>query len=110
MAQALANKVAIVTGGNSGIGEATVHRFAREGAAVAILARREPEGLRVQDAVRAAGGAATFIRCDLMVRASIEEAVARTVDAYGGLHILVNNAGGGFPHSLSQPDDDAWAR
>ena len=110
MPQALQHKVAIVTGGNSGIGEAVVHRFAREGASVAILARREREGLRVQEEVRKEGGAATFFTCDLMDRASIESAVAAAVETYGTLHILVNNAGGGFPHSLSEVDDDAWNR
>jgi NAD(P)-dependent dehydrogenase (short-subunit alcohol dehydrogenase family) len=111
VSQALAGKVAIVTGGNSGIGRAVVHRFARTGASVAILARREREGLEVQDEVRKDGGAATFFTCDLMERVSIESAVAAAVETYGpAIHILVNNAGGGFPHSLFQPDDDAWNR
>jgi NAD(P)-dependent dehydrogenase (short-subunit alcohol dehydrogenase family) len=107
----LAGKVAIVTGGNSGIGAATVQRFAREGARVAILARREQEGLVVQHAVRDAGGDASFIACDVLDSAAMEAAVARTVDLYGGVQVLVNNAGGGAPDPFPEPGgDEAWER
>jgi NAD(P)-dependent dehydrogenase (short-subunit alcohol dehydrogenase family) len=112
MAGGLEGKIAIVTGGNSGIGEATVHRFAREGARVAILARREEEGLAVERAVREAGADATFIRCDVTELADIESAVAKTVNLYGGVHVLVNNAGGGggrAPDPFPEPGgDDAF--
>ena len=57
----LEGKIAIVTGGNSGIGEATVHAYAREGASVAIMARRSEEGTKVKDFVRNQGGTAEFI-------------------------------------------------
>ena len=111
MAGGLEGKVAIVTGGNAGIGEATVRRFVREGARVAIVARREQQGLAVQQAMRDAGGDATFIRCDVTERADIEAAVARTIDLYGGLHALVNNAGGGgragiTPDPFPEPGGD----
>jgi 3-oxoacyl-[acyl-carrier protein] reductase len=100
--------VALVTGGNSGIGEATVHRLAREGAQVAILARREPEGQAVARAVAEAGGEALFVGCDVTERAAVEAAVAQVVERCGGVHILFNNAGGAQPHDLTQPGDDAW--
>ena len=83
MSGRLDGKVAIVTGGNQGIGQATVHRFAEEGARVAILARREDEGRAVEAAVRDQGGDATFIPCDVTDRQQIAAAaaVAATVAA-----------------------------
>lgn len=110
MAGRLEGKVAIITGGNSGIGEATVHRFAEEGAKVAVLARREAEGRAVEDAVRAAGGEATFIACDVTQRAQVEAAVQQTVERYGALHVLFNNAGGGFPGEFPRESDDVWTQ
>src|SRR5215469_3250069 len=91
----LQNRVAIITGGNSGIGEATARRFAQEGAKVAILARREREGFAVQEAIRGEGGDVTFFPCDVTDRKAMEEAVTRTVATYGGVQIVINNAGGG---------------
>ena len=108
MAGRLDGKVAIVTGGNSGIGEATVRVFAREGAKVVLMARREDEGLRVEREVVAAGGAAKFIRCDVMERASIEEAVAAAIGEFGTVHVLFNNAGGAFPGEFPRESDETW--
>ena len=103
----LDGRVAIVTGGNSGIGEATVHRLARAGAKVAILARREAEGRAVEQAVRDAGGEATSITCDVMERAAIEAAVQRVAKREGGLHILGSNARARLRHGLANLDDAA---
>ena len=97
MAGRLDGKVAIVTGGNSGIGEATAHLFAREGAKVALMARREQQGVRVQDAIRADGGDATYIQCDVTDRGMVDSAVEQTVAVYGGVDVLFNNAGMGAP-------------
>lgn len=105
---ALKGKVAVVTGGTRGIGEATVHRLAREGARIGILARQEQPGRTVQEAVRAAGGKALFVACDVTRRPSVEQAVARIVEAYGVIDVLVNNAGGAAPHEFPDAADDAW--
>ena len=106
----LNGKIAIITGGNSGIGEATARQFAKEGAKVAILARREAEGLAVQQAIRAEGGDAVFLPCDVTSRRAVEDAVARTVSLYGALHVLVNNAGGGARDMFPDESDEVWER
>lgn len=89
----LDNKIAIVTGGNSGIGEATAKLFAREGATVVITARREAELKRVADEIAADGGACMYVPGDVTVTADVENVVAKTIEAYGRIDILVNNAG-----------------
>ncbi len=86
-------KVALVTGGSSGIGEATALAFAREGAKVVIAARREEEGVKVAKAIQAAGGTASFVRTDVSKEADITAAVAHAVKTYGQLDVLFNNAG-----------------
>jgi len=106
----LHGKVAMITGGNSGIGEATARRFAREGAKVSILARREAEGHAVQEAIRAEGGEGAFLPCDVTNGAAVDAAVARTVNLYGGLHVLVNNAGGGAREMFPAESDEVWDR
>jgi 3-oxoacyl-[acyl-carrier protein] reductase len=110
MAGRLQNKVAIITGGNSGIGEATARRFTQEGAKVVILARREAEGRAVQDAIRAQGGDITFFPCDVTDRAAVEAAIAQTVSTYGGLDVLINNAGGGAREMFPAESDETWGR
>ena len=89
----LDNKIAIVTGGNSGIGEATAKLFAREGASVVITARREGELKRVADEITAAGGECIYIPGDVTVTADVENVVAKTIERFGRIDILVNNAG-----------------
>ena len=100
MPRKLEGKVAIVTGGNSGIGEATVHLFAQEGASLAIMARREEQGKIVQAAVQAKGGTAEIIRCGVSKSDDIRGAVDKTVALFGGVDVLFNNAGGGGPQQF----------
>ena len=110
MPRKLSDQVAIVTGGNSGIGEATVHAFAREGASVAILARRENEGQAVAAAVKERGGEAMFVQCDVSQRAQVDSAVQTVVDTWGRVDVLFNNAGGGGPGNFPNEEDDVWER
>lgn len=95
MAKRLDSKVAIITGGNSGIGEGTAHLLAKEGAKVILLARREEQGQAVASAIRDEGGEVTFISCDVGDEDSVESAIAEAAGTYGAIHILFNNAGGG---------------
>lgn len=86
-------KVAFVTGAASGIGRATAVAFASEGARVAIVDRTEDALRQTADAIRAAGGEVVTIACDVAIPEQVENAVARTVAAFGRLDIAFNNAG-----------------
>jgi len=88
----LKDKVAIITGAGAGIGKACAEVFAEEGARVVIAARRANNGKPTAEGIKTAGGEATFIRCDVSVENDVIETVAKTVEIYGGLDIMVNNA------------------
>ena len=90
----LAGKVAIVTGGTSGMGEATVERYVAEGARVMIAGRREDAGNAI---VARLGADAAFARTDVTREAEVERLVAATVERWGRVDILFNNAGAGHP-------------
>ncbi|MDI1445448.1 SDR family oxidoreductase [Polyangium sp. 6x1] len=85
-------KVALVTGGTSGLGRATAEAFAREGAKVVIAARRVELGREVEGGIRASGGDATFVRCDVTNEQEIKALVEHTVKLYGRLDCAYNNA------------------
>lgn len=86
-------RVAVVTGASSGIGAATGEAFAREGAAVALAARRRQEGQAVADRITAAGGRAIFVRTDVADAAQVRNLIDTTIEAFGSLDYGVNNAG-----------------
>ncbi|GAB2895882.1 3-oxoacyl-ACP reductase FabG [Microbulbifer echini] len=112
MSGKLQGKVAIVVGGNEGIGESTAHRFAEEGAKVAILARRELEGKTVERAIRSSGGDATYIPCDVTGTSAVTKAVSEVVGCYDGINILFYSAGTGaaemFPEEPLQEWEDVF--
>jgi NAD(P)-dependent dehydrogenase (short-subunit alcohol dehydrogenase family) len=89
----LKNKVALITGGASGIGRATALLFAREGAAVSIVDADEAAGASAAAEVVTASGRALFVAADVTRAEDCRRAVAATVAAFGGLDILCNNAG-----------------
>ena len=96
-------KVALVTGGGSGIGRATALAFARDGARVVIGNRNVQRGEETVSMIRAAGGTASFQRTDVLVAADIEALVKHAVSEYGGLDLAFNNAGiEGEPRPLAE--------
>lgn len=89
----LKDKVAIITGGNSGVGAATAMMFAKEGAKVVISARRQAQLEEVAAKIRSEGGEVLPVVCDISKHEDAKHLVAETVKAYGKVDILVNNAG-----------------
>ena len=87
----LAGKVALITGASSGLGRVGAERFAAEGAKVVIADMAD--GDDVVETIAAAGGEASYVSCDVTDEQSIEAAVQHTVETFGGLNILYNNAG-----------------
>ncbi len=101
------DKVVLVTGGNSGIGRAIAAAFAAEGASVMIAARDETRSAAVASEIRAAGGRAESLACDVTNPTDCEAAIATTVDRLGGLDVLFNNAGIIFREKTA-PDTSVW--
>ena len=104
----LQDRVALVTGGGSGFGRAIALRFAREGARVAVGGRRRAPLESTADAIRQAGGEALAVVGDVTVEADAETMVRDTVERFGALDVLVNNAGAVFGRVTAEecaPDD-----
>ncbi|KAH7232250.1 short chain dehydrogenase [Fusarium redolens] len=89
----VSSRVAIVTGGTSGIGKETAVLLASEGWRVVVSGRNENAGKQVVEDIKASGGEATFVKCDVSVEDSIRKLVDETVRIYGKLDGCVNNAG-----------------
>lgn len=89
----LDGKVAIITGGNSGIGACAAELFAKEGAKVVISARRVEQLEAVAEKIKAAGGEALAVPCDISNKEQCKAVVEKAVEAFGTIDILVNNAG-----------------
>ena len=96
MKETLKGKVAIVTGASSGIGEATARALAERGAAVVLAARVEEKLRFLAREISAAGGRALAAKTDVTDRDSVETMVERTIEEFGSLDVLVNNAGLGL--------------
>ena len=89
----LANKVAIITGGGSGIGKASAYLFAKEGAKIVIAQRTVATGEETMAKIKSSGGEAIFVRTDVTVARDMQHLVHVTLDIYGKIDILFNNAG-----------------
>ena len=105
----LVGRVAIVTGGSDGIGRATAIALARDGARVAICARREDVLERAAETIRdETGGEVLAVRCDVTDAAQVNAMVERVVEQWGGVDILVNNAGTSAAHPFEDVTDEIW--
>ena len=103
-------KVALVTGGTSGIGKATAIEFARAGAKVVLSGRREKEGAQVVAEIKKLGGDAAFVRADVAKDADVKAMVDFTVDKYGRLDVAFNNAGVEWKGTLDQATEAEYRR
>jgi NAD(P)-dependent dehydrogenase (short-subunit alcohol dehydrogenase family) len=109
MSETMKGKVALVTGGGTGIGRATALAFAAEGARVIIASRTAETGQRTVGEIEAAGGEALWIESDVTQASQVNRMVEQTVAQYGRLDIAFNNAGsGGGDGPLAEMADSAW--
>ncbi len=108
MEKQLQDKVALVTGANSGIGAAIATLFAREGAHVVVCARRADAGQAVVDAITAEGNSAMLARCDVAKKDDIYAAVDAAVQRWGRVDVAVNNAGVALVKNVLETSDDEW--
>jgi NAD(P)-dependent dehydrogenase (short-subunit alcohol dehydrogenase family) len=104
----LAGKVALITGGTSGIGRATAVLFAREGAAVAIIGRNEERGAEAVAEIGRDGGRALFVRADVRLAEDCRRVVDETVAAFGRLDVLFNNAGVFMHNDAVDCSEEEW--
>lgn len=104
----LSGMIAAVTGGASGIGEATVRRFIAEGADVAFADRDAARGQRVAAEIMAAGGKAIFVEADVSKEANCLDFIQQTVQRFGRLDVLVNNAGIRMYQTVVDASAESW--
>lgn len=104
----LEKKVALITGAGSGIGRASAILFAKEGAKVVVAEINEEQGQETVDLIRKAGGEADFIKTDLTKTSDVEKMVAFTVERYGALDILYNNAGTTGVAGIEEVSEEDW--
>lgn len=106
----LKDKVAIVTGGAMGIGKGIVTVFAREGAKVVIADVNEEAGRATEQELRDQGFDVFFVRCDVSNEEDVKAMIQKTIEHYGALHILVNNAGIGVYKSITEATREEFER
>jgi NAD(P)-dependent dehydrogenase (short-subunit alcohol dehydrogenase family) len=104
----LRNKVALITGGTSGMGRATALLFVQEGAKVVITGRDEARGREVVAEVEAAGGTILFVRCDVRFADQCRRTVEETMRTFGQVDVLFNNAGVFYPNTAIECSEEEW--
>jgi NAD(P)-dependent dehydrogenase (short-subunit alcohol dehydrogenase family) len=111
MTTELEGKVALVTGGTSGIGRDTAVLFAKAGAKVVVAGRREPEGNETVELIRTAGGDGQFVKADISKASEVDALIQNAVKRFGRLDIAFNNAGieGAWVPIVRQSEED-WDR
>lgn len=104
------NKIVLITGASSGIGEAAAYAFGREGAKVFLVARRKERGEAVAQRIQNEGGTAVFHQADMADRTQIGAMVAACIAEFGGLDVAFNNAGidGAFNVNIPDHPEDVW--
>jgi meso-butanediol dehydrogenase / (S,S)-butanediol dehydrogenase / diacetyl reductase len=108
--QRLSGKMAFITGGGTGIGRACALLFAREGAKVAVAGRRrEPLDAVVQEII-AEGHEALAVECDVAKESSVERAIGAAEQRFGGLNVIVNNAGTLYVGTAEETSEGDWSR
>ncbi len=110
MGSRLQGRVALITGAGSGIGQGTAELFAAEGAKVALMDIDEGAGAETADRIRAAGGDAIMVCGDVSKENDVRRTVSRTIDAFGALHHVVNNAGIVIVKPLEESTEAEWDR
>ena len=110
MTSNLTGTIALVTGASSGIGEATAGRLAKDGASVALVARRRARLEALAAEIEQAGGTALVVEADITDRTQAEAVVQQTFERFGRLDILVNNAGLMLLGPVVGADPDEWGR
>jgi NAD(P)-dependent dehydrogenase (short-subunit alcohol dehydrogenase family) len=104
----LADKVAIITGAGSGIGRATAILFAQEGAKVVVVDYVPEGGQETVEMIKRNGGEAIFVETDVSKAAAVEKMVQTTIDTYGKIDILFNNAAVTIPASVVDATEEVW--
>ncbi len=104
----LKDRVAIITGGGTGIGESIAVEYARAGAKVVVASRNQENLDRVAAEIKALGGESLAVATDIRLPEQVDNMVKQTMDRFGRIDILVNNAGASFPVKVEELSPNGW--